>query len=141
MNPIQSDVQAFHLALDIPVGDTPGLRRTRLRAELIMEEAVETVESMTGWELRWSYRGKADPQPQDGNLIQTIDGLCDLLCVTFGAAVEFGVDLDPFWDEVHRTNMAKQGGPTRADGKKLKPEGWTPPDIEGILKRVRGDQR
>jgi hypothetical protein len=30
--------------------------------------------------------------------------------------------------------MAKVGGPVRPDGKKLKPEGWQPPDIAGILR-------
>jgi predicted HAD superfamily Cof-like phosphohydrolase len=35
--------------------------------------------------------------------------------------------------EVHRANMAKAGGPKRADGKHMKPEGWTPPDVAGEL--------
>lgn len=90
-----------------------------MRAELIREEAAETVKAI-----------------EDGDLVAAIDGLCDLLYVTYGAAVEWGIDLAPFWDEVHRTNMAKVGGPTRGDGKKLKPPGWTPPDIAGILGRM-----
>jgi predicted HAD superfamily Cof-like phosphohydrolase len=44
-----------------------------------------------------------------------------------------GCDLDPFFREVHRTNMAKVGGPIRADGKRLKPEGWQPPRIREML--------
>jgi predicted HAD superfamily Cof-like phosphohydrolase len=116
---VQRDVEAFHRALDIPVGDSPAIRRPELRAELIREEARETVEAI-----------------ERGDLIEAIDGLCDLLCVVYGAAAEFGVNLAPFWDEVHRTNMAKVGGPLREDGKRLKPEGWTPPDIAGVLSRV-----
>ena len=119
LHPVQADVEAFHRALDIPVGDTPAIRRPELRAELIREEARETIEAILA-----------------GDLIEAIDGLCDLLCVVYGAAAEFGVNLAPFWDEVHRTNMAKQGGPVRDDGKRLKPEGWTPPDIQGVLARV-----
>jgi predicted HAD superfamily Cof-like phosphohydrolase len=119
MHSVQRDVQDFHEALDILVGDTPAIRRPELRAELIREEARETVDAIL-----------AD------DLVGAIDGLCDLLAVTYGAAVEFGIDLQPFWDEVHRTNMAKQGGPVRADGKRLKPEGWTPPDIAGLLAAV-----
>lgn len=46
-----------------------------------------------------------------------------------------GIDLGPVFEEVHRANMAKVGGPTRADGKILKPEGWTPPDVAGVLRR------
>lgn len=47
------------------------------------------------------------------------------------------MDLDPLWQDVHRANMAKTTGPVRADGKRLKPEGWQPPDIAGVL-RVQG---
>jgi len=34
-----------------------------------------------------------------------IDALCDLLYVTAGAPVEMGVELGPFFDEVHASNM------------------------------------
>jgi stage V sporulation protein SpoVS len=94
---VASDVRAFHEALDIPVGSSPALRRGELRAALIEEEASETVTAIRA-----------------GDLVQAIDGLCDLLCVVHGAALEFGVDLTPFWREVHRSNMAKAGGPKRS---------------------------
>ncbi len=52
-----------------------------------------------------------------------------------------GVPLDAVFAEVHRTNMAKLNGDGepiyRDDGKVLKPPGWTPPDIEGVLQRAR----
>jgi predicted HAD superfamily Cof-like phosphohydrolase len=45
-----------------------------------------------------------------------------------------GIDLGPFFAEIHRTNMEKAGGPVRpSDGKILKPPGWKPPDIVGML--------
>ena len=119
----QDDVREFHEALGIPVNSTPKIRRSELRASLIEEEAAEAVAAIRG-----------------GNLVEAIDGLCDLLCVVYGASLEFGVDLDPFWWEVHRTNMAKVGGPMREDGKRLKPEGWTPPDLSGVLKRLKADR-
>lgn len=115
---VQDDVRSFHVALGIPVESSPLIRRGELRAKLIEEEAEETC---------WAIR--------NGDLVEAIDGLCDLLCVIYGAALEFGVDLDPFWAEVHRSNMAKAGGPVRADGKVMKPEGWKPPDIAGLLER------
>jgi hypothetical protein len=117
---VQSDVEAFHWALDIPVGSSPAIRRPQLRADLIEKEATEACEAIRA-----------------GDLVEAIDGLCDLLCVVYGAAIEFGINLAPFWNEVHRTNMAKTGGSVREDGKRLKPEGWTPPDIAGILAAYR----
>jgi len=118
MNQHQSQVAEFHRALDIPIGDTPELRRKELRLGVISEEYVELCEAI-----------EAD------DMVEAIDALCDLLYVIYGAAVEWGVDLEPFFQEVHRTNMNKVGGPTRADGKRLKPEGWQPPNIAGILRQ------
>lgn len=113
---VQRDVEAFHAALDIPVHDTPAIRRPELRAALIREEADETCQALL-----------------QGDLVEAIDGCCDLLCVVYGTLAELGVDAAPFWDEVHASNMRKAGGPTREDGKKLKPNGWVGPNIAGIL--------
>lgn len=48
-----------------------------------------------------------------------------------------GVDLRPFFKEVHRTNMHKLTGPKREDGKQLKPKDWKPPRIEAMYLRLR----
>lgn len=121
---VQRDVEEFHRSLDVPVAETPGIRRPELRAELISEEAEETIAAI-----------------RRGDLVEAIDGMCDLLCVIYGTAAEFGVNLAPFWDEVHRTNMAKQGGPVRSDGKRLKPDGWRPPEIARILAEIEGREQ
>jgi predicted HAD superfamily Cof-like phosphohydrolase len=113
---VQRDVEEFHQALEVPVGKTIEIRRPELRSTLIREEVDETLEAIAA-----------------NDMVEAIDGMCDILCVVYGTAAEFGVDLAPYWDEVHKTNMAKQGGPLREDGKRLKPEGWQPPDIAGIL--------
>jgi predicted HAD superfamily Cof-like phosphohydrolase len=120
----QDDVREFHEALDIPVNSTPKIRRHELRADLIEEEAAETCAAIRA-----------------GDLLGAIDGLCDLLYVVHSSALEFGIDLDPFWSEVHRTNMAKVGGPVREDGKRLKPDGWTPPDLAGVLRELKENRR
>jgi predicted HAD superfamily Cof-like phosphohydrolase len=49
-----------------------------------------------------------------------------------------GMDLRPFFEEVHRTNMLKTTGPVREDGKRLKPEGWKPPRIETMYAKRKG---
>jgi predicted HAD superfamily Cof-like phosphohydrolase len=46
--------------------------------------------------------------------------------------------MDDGWKEVIRSNMAKVDPETgfvkkRADGKILKPEGWTPPDLASLI--------
>jgi len=119
MNKWQRDVEEFHRKFGLTVGETKRMRDAQLRCQLIREEADETCDALL-----------------DGSMTDTVDGLCDLIYVCLGTAVAFGIDLDEFWDAVHASNMAKEGGATRADGKLLKPEGWQPPDIAGILERM-----
>jgi len=134
----QQQVRDLHRAIEHPAPSkfTPIEDRLKLRLELIREEFSELV-GASGYRVEdfdhgfFAKEGPQDPTTQ-------VDALCDLLVVTFGMAVEMGIDLEPFFDEVHRTNMAKVGGPKRADGKGLKPLGWTPPDIAGLLKRLHG---
>jgi hypothetical protein len=52
------------------------------------------------------------------------------------AAQGLGIDLRPFFREVHRTNMWKLKGPKREDGKQLKPEGWKPPRLAAMYNRL-----
>ena len=116
MNRMQDQVTAFHRRFGHPVGERPAFSRPELRAALIREEAKETVDAI-----------------EAGDMVGTVDGLCDLLYVVIGTAIEMGIDLEPFFDEVHRSNMDKVGGGTRADGKTLKPAGWLPPRIQALL--------
>jgi predicted HAD superfamily Cof-like phosphohydrolase len=124
MNKEQAMVAAFHRKFGTPPPEAPDLDRFpgALRVKLIQEEAEEFAQAVA-----------------DGDLVEMVDALCDLLYVTYGAAVDLGVDLEPFFAEVHRSNMEKVGGTRRADGKWLKPPGWTPPDVAGLLRRRYGD--
>lgn len=69
--------------------------------------------------------------------VQMIDALCDLLYVTYGTAVSAGVNIEPYFAEVHRSNMSKlwpDGEPHyREDGKLLKPPDFKPPDIATLF--------
>jgi len=118
-NAMQIAVEHFHEKFGHVVNHTPRLSRAELRASLIEEEAKETVAAI-----------------REANFVEAIDGMCDLLYVVFGTAVEFGIDIQPFFDEVHRTNMLKVGGATREDGKTLKPPGWEPPKIREIVQAL-----
>ena len=146
MNPMQEAVYDFHYATNSTTRDVPELTDPELRAKLIMEEAVETVAAMGFY--ADAYISHVNPNPEDPWVIEVaefhkgydepnfpdaIDGLADLLYVIFGSAVAWGIDLEPFFNEVHRANMAKLSGPKREDGKQLKPEGWQPPAIQEEL--------
>jgi predicted HAD superfamily Cof-like phosphohydrolase len=115
-----SDVLEFHQAMcPEQVADRPTLATRSIanfRADLIDEETAETFDAI-----------------DTGDLPEIADGLADLIYVALGTAIAYGIDLRPVWDEVQRSNMAKVGGEVRADGKRLKPPGWTPPDIMGVL--------
>ena len=60
----------------------------------------------------------------------------DLLYVTYGAILACGIDPDPVFAEVHRANLSKAGGPTREDGKVLKPPGWQPADVRSVIEKL-----
>lgn len=139
------DIVAFHRGIKAPVGDPAAINCTvdlALRVRLIAEEFDELLtalcpkfgesefvqEAVEAW-LREQRVLGGDPDP-----VEAADALADMCVVTVGSGVAWGVPLPEVWDEVHRSNMAKVGGPTRADGKAMKPPGWTPPDIAGVLK-------
>jgi len=71
------------------------------------------------------------------NQAEVLDGICDGVYVLLGAALAFRLPAHAGFLEVQRSNMAKlqpDGSVLRReDGKVLKPEGWTPPDLLGVL--------
>jgi hypothetical protein len=79
-----------------------------------------------------------------GTDVERADATIDLIVVLIGYAHSMGWPLAALWSEVHRSNMAKVDPATgavrrREDGKILKPPGWTPPDVAGVLAREVGD--
>ena len=120
---IQLDVLEFHHAHGIPIGHCIAHLdpdRAMLRSKLEREERVEILNAaMT-------------EHPDD-----VAKECCDLIYVTLGRLVEMGISFPEVWGAVHRSNMAKVGGPVRADGKQLKPPGWLPPDVTGVIQPLR----
>lgn len=112
------DVAEFHEAMGSPNGDlaAPAITRVELRTKLMREELDEYVAAA-----------------EAGDLVGAVDGLVDLLYVTIGTLVEMGVEVGPAFAEVHRSNMTKAGGPTRADGKIGKGPDYSPPDLARML--------
>jgi predicted HAD superfamily Cof-like phosphohydrolase len=74
----------------------------------------------------------------DADLGGIADALADIVCVVYGTAVTYGIDLDRVLAEVHRSNMSKldkSGKPLiRNDGKVIKSDQYFPPDVAGVLK-------
>lgn len=126
MNPLQAKVKAFHAAYglgDPPSPSIPPPDVRQLRFHLIDEEALEFREAS-----------------EAGDLPAAVKELCDLLYVVLGAANAFGIDIEPFFEEVHRSNMTKlwPGGEVRknAIGKVIKPPTYSPADIRSILDSI-----
>lgn len=72
--------------------------------------------------------------------VEQLDALIDILVVTIGAIHSMGADAEGAWREVMATNFAKVDRVTgrvhkREDGKVLKPEGWTAPDLKKYVNR------
>ena len=113
--------------------------QARLYVRLVDEEAWET---HIAKEKLWGHDESNLPTAKqlDAKVAELTDGLIDLIVVSLGALHSLGVDVNAAWDEVHRSNMAKVDPHTgkverRADGKILKPEGWTPPDLLSVVRQ------
>jgi len=112
-------VQEFHEQFDIRVAPTPSAPDETiqtLRNRLIQEEFEELQEAMQG-----------------NNLSAMAKELADLLYVVYGTAVSLGIDMEPVFKEVHRSNMSKVGGYKREDGKWVKPSTYSPASLDTII--------
>lgn len=144
MNRMQEQVRQFlRDVVRAPVSPaSPELRDAELRARLILEEAVETAVGLVGGQragdLVAEFGMKTGWDPPD--LVEAVDGLCDLVYVALGTAEAIGIDLEPFWDLVHGANMAKTGEAVDGHGKRGgKPPGWRDPKwgISALLEAHR----
>ena len=73
----------------------------------------------------------------ENNLIEVADALTDILVVTYGAGVAFGIDLGKCFKEVHRSNMSKlseDGKPIYNEfGKVMKGPNYFKPNLKQYL--------
>ena len=123
-------VRAFHTAFDIPILPAPTFpshERIEMRLRILDEE-----------------RGELSEAIADRDLVEVADALTDMAYLVYGTALEFGIDLNPSFREVHRSNMSKLGEDgkpiLRADGKILKGPNFTLPDLEAIIELYKGIQ-
>lgn len=119
----QRMVAEFHRRFGIAIGNVPAVpdEATRsLRVRLIQEEFDELKQALA---------------QQDVTAIAK--ELADLLYVVYGTAVSCGIDLEPVYREVHRSNLSKVGGSKREDGKWIKPPTYSPACLQPILAAQR----
>lgn len=111
----------FNKKFGFMVHDTPTmLTRRKLieRANFMQEELNEFIAAV-----------------QENDLTGVADALVDLVYVAKGTAVQLGLPWQELFNEVHRSNMAKE----RGVGKRgnlvdlIKPEGWEQPGLYEIL--------
>ncbi len=118
-------VAQFQRVLHLPVRQVPSAdidhALAGLRVALLEEEVGEFVAAS-----------------ERGDLNGIADALADIVYVAYGTALTYGIDLDAVLQEVHRSNTSKLGSDghplIRHDGKVLKSEQYSPPDIESVLR-------
>lgn len=126
MNPIVASLLEFNQAFDIPKLDSPDIgpeEMIELRIKLLREEVEEYAEAA-----------------RSGDMVEILDALADIGYILAGTIINHGMQhiYDDAFNEVHRSNMAKLvDGKVlrREDGKVMKPEGWTPPQLAQFLNK------
>ncbi len=121
MNRQQQLVLDFHRACDVMVSDRP--------TSVSREERDSRIHIIEGelTELKESFAGETI------DLVAAADALADILYGVYGTALVIGIDIEPIFAEVHRSNMSKAGGGKDEKGKLRKPPTYVPPDIKPIL--------
>jgi predicted HAD superfamily Cof-like phosphohydrolase len=117
----QKQVEQFMRRVGQEIPEEPTHISTRcasFRADLIQEELDEYIEASIGGE----------------SLPEVADAIADLMYVVLGTAVAHGIDIEPIFQEVHRSNMSKfTDGHRREDGKWIKGPSYSPANLGPIL--------
>lgn len=121
MRKFQQMVQQFHEKAGAVINHKPTnltLGDQLLRFRLIAEELGELKDGMV-----------------NEDLVEIADALGDLLYVVLGTAVSHGIDIEPIFLEIHRSNMSKFiDGHRREDGKWIKGPSYSPANLEPIIR-------
>jgi predicted HAD superfamily Cof-like phosphohydrolase len=102
-----------------------------LRARLILEECLETIEAL-GVALVDYPDGLDLKVVGVGDMVEVMDGIADICVVANGTAIAYGVDMERIQYLVDQSNLDKFRGDAHEDpetGKWIKPSDWEPPNI------------
>ena len=98
---------------------TPAERTVALRCSLMCEELGETLDAL-------------------GDEASTLDGLCDLVYVAIGTALQLDLPITEAFVAVHAANMKKQTCKQSSDQRLHdKGPGWQSPDIDAVIAEHR----
>ncbi len=89
----QERVETFHAKMDYPIAERPTdveREMAHQRYSFIREESDEYLQAAL-----------------DKNLVGIADALADILYVVLGTAIVHGIDIQPIFDAVHKSNMSK----------------------------------
>jgi predicted HAD superfamily Cof-like phosphohydrolase len=136
-------VKAGQATPDKPI--VPDVATRILRVKLLLEEVLELAEA-SGIEISKTSNNPLITSTDDLsirdnpystiNLVEVADALTDIDYVNLGAAIAYGLDLEPFQKEVQRSNMSKFiDGYRREDGKWQKGKSYSPADLKPILEK------
>lgn len=152
----QKSIEFFMRAAGQTVEDGPTIPSPEdrlMRAKLLWEETLETITALGVQVLDFTgHTLTKETQDIRFNVLheehvdfeEIIDGCIDLRVIATGTLSTLGVPDMPFQLEVDQSNLRKIGDDgqciKRDDGKLLKPEGWKPPNIRGVLNDIFPDQ-
>jgi predicted HAD superfamily Cof-like phosphohydrolase len=131
----QQDVTDFMVGVGQSAPDKPtelDEATAKLRIGLIMEELSELTVAM-------GFSALMGQRPVnfngDWNMVEVADAIADILYVTYGTAAACGIDMEPIWNEVQRSNMTKLvDGHRREDGKWMKGPSYSPAELAPLVK-------
>lgn len=130
-----SDVAAFHDKYEVP---------TQTEVALLPDDVAQFRGKFIQEELDEFFKASSE-----GNLVEAIDALIDIVYVALGTADLMGLSEEQWeahWAEVQRANMEKVRVASAADSKRghsfdvKKPAGWKAPDHVKILEQFNVKQ-
>tara|TARA_R110002153_G_scaffold45929_8_gene129419 strand:- start:206 stop:712 length:507 start_codon:yes stop_codon:yes gene_type:complete len=146
MNKNQKNVEEFMEAASQKGNAYPSeisQKDAELRVILLLEEVLE-FSAASGVEVKLDF-DKTNGIIRDTNdlvikkvgevdLVEIADGVGDINYVSEGAALAYGIDMEPIHEEIQRSNMSKFiDGHRREDGKWVKGPSYSPADIKSII--------
>jgi predicted HAD superfamily Cof-like phosphohydrolase len=144
-------VRQFHVRMNAPRADTPTLlpcdvhdaiefssllaefadearNRGHATSDVLLLRTAMAMEELAEWLAAHA----------EGDLIEVADAWADRAYVLIGDAVATGLPATALFAEVHRSNMTKEPDPL-GTGKAIKGTGYSPPDINGVLRSHEAD--